>query len=422
MPLTRRSVLSRALALGCSAAASPLLTPVTFAAAPWENRLAVILLRGGMDGVGTVLPYGDADYVELRGAAALDSAVGPADLDGRFALHPALDPLMPLWRAGGLGFAHAVSTPYRGKRSHFDGQDLLEAGTATLASGRPSEGWLNRLLQVAGIGDPQTAFTLGHEAPILLAGAAPHSNWSPEVDLAMSPQAMDLARLVMSGDPAFGAALDQALELAEIDTLPRAGAGSAMAGDGMAGGGTGDGAGMMAPDKMAGAAAPRGTGHVALARYAGWQLSGPARIATFSLNGWDTHRRQDQTLTRSLKRLAETLMALKDELGPVWDKTAVLAVTEFGRTVRLNGTYGTDHGTGGALLFAGGALRGGQVVTDWPGLADGDLYQGRDLMPTRDLRAHAAWVLRDLFGLSVADLERSVFPGLDMGARSRLLL
>ena len=172
---------------------------------------------------------------------------------------------------------------------------------------------------------------------------------------------------------------------------------------------------------QAGRPRPSRSGHLDLARYAGWQLSSSARIAAFSLNGWDTHRRQDVALPRSIAKLADILIALKEELGPVWEKTAVLAVTEFGRTVRLNGTLGTDHGTGGAMVFAGGALRGRQVVADWPGLSERDLYKGRDLMPTRDLRAHVAWVIRDLFGVSVDDLERVVFPGLDIGARSGLL-
>ncbi len=412
MTLSRRSFIARSLALGCSAAASPLMTPVTFASAPWDNRLIVILLRGGMDGLGVVQPYGDPNWANLRRAnksganksGANKKAKAPTDLDGYFSLHPALARLRPMWRAGELGFAQAVSTPYRDKRSHFDGQDLLEAGTTTLDGTR--DGWLNRLLQVSGASDPHTAFALGRENLFLLSGEAPHYSWMPEADLALSPQALLLAELSMSGDPAFGAALNDALRLAgannsdEIADMDEDAAEPSMTMD------TGS--------KL--------IGHRALARYAGQQLTGPARIAAFSLNGWDTHRRQDLGLGKALKRLANVLLALQDALGPVWNKTAILAVTEFGRTVALNGTRGTDHGTGGAMLFAGGALRGGQVVTDWPGLAEADLYERRDLMPTRDVRAHAAWVMRSLFGISISDLERSVFPGLDMGDTSRIVL
>ncbi|MDA7429604.1 DUF1501 domain-containing protein [Primorskyibacter aestuariivivens] len=418
MTLSRRSVLLKSLALGCTAAASPFVTPVSFASAPWDNRLVVILLRGGMDGLDVVRPVGDRDFARLRSGTGDNHAEQSVDLDGFFAAHPSVNSLMPLWSAEELGFVHAVSTPYRGKRSHFDGQDMLEAGTGQAVGSRLRNGWLNRLLQVVGVEDAQTAFALGHDNQIVLSGQAPYSRWSPDANLNVSPQTMALAKSIMSGDPMLASALEQAQELAmgelsgavvpEIDENGRP---------------VGREPGMNGSMDMQ-AARPKldSSGHVALARYAGWQLSGSARIAAFSLNGWDTHRRQDVALPRSVTKLADILIALKEELGPIWDRTAVLAVTEFGRTVRLNGTKGTDHGTGGAMLFAGGALNGGRVVSDWPGLAERDLYEGRDLMPTRDLRAHAAWVIRDLFGLSVDDLERSVFPGLDMGPRSGLLI
>lgn len=404
MTLTRRSILMRSLALGCAAAASPLITPVSFASAPWDARLVVILLRGGMDGLGVVQPYGDRAFADLRSKPDMEGSV---DLDGRFALHPALSPLLPMWRKGELGFAHAVSTPYRDKRSHFDGQDLLEAGTATLT--RERDGWLNRLLQVSGVSDPETAYALGRENMLLLAGTAPHYSWTPEANLTLSPQALALAELVMSDDPAFGRALQDALRLAGSD------------GDSVTPGRTVDDR-SGTTGEMSGQGDNRLATHRDLARFAAGRLTGAARVAAFSLNGWDTHKRQDRSLSVALTRLAETLLTLQETLGPIWGKTAVLAMTEFGRTARLNGTGGTDHGTGGAMLFAGGALNGGQVVADWPGIAEQDLYQSRDLMPTRDIRAHAAWTMRDLFGLSITDLETTVFPGLDMGARSSILL
>ena len=167
---SRRSFLARSIALGCSAAASPLLAPLSLAAAPWDNRLVVIILRGGMDGLGVVQPWGDPDYAGLRAGMPRPGAKGgPLDLDGFFALHSGLTPLMPLWKAGELGFVNATSTPYRDKRSHFDGQDMLEAGTPGTA-GR--EGWLNRMLQTVPGLAAETAYAIGREEMLILSGRA----------------------------------------------------------------------------------------------------------------------------------------------------------------------------------------------------------------------------------------------------------
>jgi len=387
MKLSRRSFLARSGAIGCSLAASPLVTPVSLAAAPWENRLVVIILRGGMDGLDVVQPYGDADYAALRPNLMGGPQAGAADLDGFFALHPGLSALDPMWRAGDLGFAHAVSTPYRDKRSHFDGQDLLEAGTTALGAQR--DGWLNRMLgEMPGV-TTETAYAIGTNIIPVLSGPAPVANWAPETDLPLSPQAQELMALVMEDDPVFHAALSEARMLSDDLT----------------------------PDKKG------QNGHKAVAQYAAEKLSGAARIAAFSLNGWDTHRAQGRSLPRALKQLAETLLALQSGMpAAIWERTAIVAMTEFGRTARENGTGGTDHGTGGLMIYAGGAVRGARVLGDWPGLSESALYDGRDLMPTRDVRAHAAWAMRGLFGLERTQLEQTVFPGLSMGADPGLLL
>lgn len=379
--LSRRAFLSRSALIGCSMAASPLLTPVSFAAAPWDTRLVVIVLRGGMDGLDVVQPYGAPEYTSLRG----DLKGGALDLDGFFALNPALSPLMPLWRQEELGFVHAVSTPYRDKRSHFAGQDLLEAGTPTLAGVR--DGWLNRMLgQLTGV-EPRTAFAIGHGEMKLLDGPVDVADWAPDAALEISPQAMQLAELLMQDDPAFHAALSEAMMLSE----PRGGA-------------------------------ARGKPHIKVAEFAAEQLRGDTRVASFSINGWDTHRQQGRNLSKALGRLSDTILSLQSGLGPeVWGKTAIVAMTEFGRTVRINGTGGTDHGTGGAMVLAGGAIRGGRVLGDWPGLDEADLYDRRDLMPTGDVRAPAAWLMRGLAGLERGALERVVFPGLDMADDPDLL-
>ena len=170
---------------------------------------------------------------------------------------------------------------------------------------------------------------------------------------------------------------------------------------------------MMADPMMLGVRA--NAEHVQLAEFAAARLRDETRIASFSINGWDTHLRQEGGLKTALGRLSDTILTLRTGLGPVWEKTAVLCLTEFGRTAHENGTRGTDHGTGGAMIYAGGALNGGHVLGEWPGLAEADLYNRRDLMPTRDVRAYPAWVMHDVLGINRTTIELSIFPGLEMG-------
>ncbi len=409
--LTRRRLLGRSLALGCSLAASPLMAPVTMASAPWDNRLVVIILRGGMDGLDVVRPYGAAEFADLRGADVAASA-GKDDLDGYFALNPALNGLRLLWQAGELGFAHAVSTPYRDKRSHFDGQDILEAGTGQDSLGRIRDGWLNRMLQVVPGIEANTAFAIGRSDMLLTRGSAPVANWSPDAALVLSPQAHLLMEHVMHEDPLFRDATVEAIALSQSSLEIAAGE------DGYVYE-TGDMQNAM-QDNMR--EARRGGRPENIARFAAEQLRKDTRIAAFSLNGFDTHARQNRALPRALRDLEAATTALRDGLGDVWGKTAVVAMTEFGRTAKLNGTGGTDHGTGGVMVLAGGALNGGKVVADWPGLKEVELYKRRDLMPTRDVRAHVGWIMRHLFGLDQRVLETSVFPGMEMGHDPGLIL
>lgn len=388
---TRRFVLKSAAASACSAAAHPWLSTMTFAAAPGDNRLVVIVLRGAMDGLDVVQPYGDPALRALRPGLSAGPENGAPVLDGFFALHPALDPLMPLWQAGELAFAHAVATPYRDKRSHFDGQDLLEAGTGNdLPIDQQKGGWLNRLLQAMPGATAETAYSVGTEEMLILSGQARALSWAPEAALTLSPQARRLLAEVYHDDPLFR---DAALAAEEI--------GASLTGQGMR---------RDAPESAR------------LAAFAAGRLNGETRIASFSLSGWDSHARQAQSIKRPLQDLATAILTLRDGLGANWARTTVLAMTEFGRTARENGSGGTDHGTGGALLMAGGAVRGGRVYGDWPGLAEGRLYQDRDLMPTRDVRAYAGWAMRHLFGTQAELIQRTIFPGLDLGADPRILL
>lgn len=381
MAITRRHFLARSAALGCSAAASPFATPVVLAEAPGDARLVVIILRGGMDGLDVVRPYGDPDFARMRPQTPDDGT----DLDGFFALHPALSGLHGLWSKGELSFAHATSTPYRHKRSHFDGQDFLENG-GFQSDGRltgAGDGWLNRLLPLMGGHTEMRALAVGRGKLRLLSGDAPHTSWSPDADLDLSDQGRLLLSIIYQNDPLFREAARKAVILSdETDTTMR-------------------------PTK-AGRAAE-------MAAFAADRLNSATRIAAFSLNGFDTHRSQSATLPRALSELETAILTLRHDLGRNWGKTAVLAMTEFGRTARMNGTSGTDHGTGGLMLLAGGAIAGGSVMGRWPGLGESDLFEGRDLMPTDDIRRYAAWAMHGLFGVERSQLGQSVFPGLDMG-------
>ncbi|GLS86074.1 hypothetical protein GCM10010873_10480 [Cypionkella aquatica] len=400
--MDRRGFLRGLGVLGCSVAAHPLLTTVTLAGADGgrllgDQRLVVLILRGAMDGLDVVQPQGDADYASLRPTMFNPSA---HDLDGFFKLHPAMGDLMPLWQAGELGFVHATSSPYRDKRSHFEGQDMLEAGTGMdVPLTQVNDGWLNRLLQSQSGLTSETAYSVGQVAMPLLEGVAEVRNWSPETTLLLSPQARLLFERVYHDDPLFQAAALEAMELADAGDI-----------------------GMMAQAPLL-VKGVKLDDVEQLVDYAAGKLRQDARIAAFSLSGWDTHRQQADGLPRSLTRLQHAILRLKTGLGAdVWGKTVVLAMTEFGRTARENGTAGTDHGTGGMMVMAGGALRGGKVYGDWPGLSEAALYDRRDLMPTSDVRAWAAHAMRGMYGIERGVLEASVFPGLRMGADPGILL
>jgi len=409
--VSRRRVLIGGTALGCSLAASPLVTPITYASAPWDTRLVVIILRGAMDGLDVVQPYGDRNFAAYRPDLPGGEAGGGYDLDGFFSMHQSLAPLVPMWQAGDLGFAHAVSTPYRNKRSHFDGQDILEAGTGMDVGVRAiRDGWLNRMLtRVPGI-NAKTAFSVGREDMILLNGKAKISSWAPDARLDLSPQGKRLLDEMYHDDPIFQSAANLATDMVELlDT-----------GGGFDPGDDGD---MAMPNRIKAAMMQAGRAGRAksLAKFAADRMNEDTRIAAFSINGWDTHRTQKSGLKHALGDLADALIVMQRTLGANWGKTAVVAMTEFGRTARQNGSRGTDHGTGGAMFLAGGAVRGGKVFGDWPGLGADQLYQDRDLMPTADVRRYPAWLMRGLFGLDAEVIQNVVFPGLDMGLDPRIL-
>lgn len=364
---------------------------LSLARLPGEKRLTVVILRGGVDGLAAVPPYGDPDYQRSRGKLALPgpgAKDGILDLDGGFGLHPSLKVLHGMHRDGDLLAIHAAAAPYRA-RSHFDGQDVLENGTARPGGAR--DGWLNRALRsLDPTWDSGLGLALGESVPFILRGDARVASWSPNVLPLPEPALMDEIERLWQHDALLGPGLAAGLRLQDPDKSDlRNGRG------------------------LRGLYGPRGI--VTYAEKAGRMLSQPdgPRIAVLEMGGWDTHANQGLTSGRLANHLAafgDGMGKLKAALGPHWSHTAVLAVSEFGRTVAPNGTSGTDHGVAGAAFLFGGAVAGGRVLTDWPGLKTSQLYEGRDLRPTTDLRALFKAALRDHLGVDAIALEREVFP------------
>jgi uncharacterized protein (DUF1501 family) len=377
----------RALLLGgASFAAWAYMPKFARAADGRDPRLIVVILRGALDGLATVAPVGDPDYAALHGSIALtaDGAHAASMLDSFFALHPSMPEFARMYRENHAAVIHAVATPYR-DRSHFDGQDVLESGFA--GPGRVQSGWLNRALEGLPRGERvMGALAVGPTTPLVLRGAAPTVGWSPVA----LPQADDdtaarLLELYRHRDPQLAKALTQGLQLDKVaqgdDMRPKPGI------NGMR-------------------VVARGAAKLMVAD------DGP-RIAALAFDGWDTHANEGGPVGRLAQLLAGldgALAEFESGLGTHWRDTAVVVATEFGRTVRINGTEGTDHGTGTIALLAGGAIRGGRVITNWPSLRPASLYEGRDLAPTTDLRVVIKGVLADHLGLSERVLAETVFP------------
>ncbi len=381
----------RTALLGLAAALTLPRARVAFADAPGEARFAVVLLRGGLDGLFAVQPYGEADFRELRGALALPEPGqegGLLDLGGRFGLHPRLTQIHAMYAANEALPVHAVAGNWR-SRSHFMAQDLLEAGADHLMS----SGWLNRALSAlpARAGAQPTGLSVGTDLPLMMRGPTRVGTYAPRGGGTPAPDLLARIAELNAGDPVSGPAITEGLQAR--------------------------GYAVTALGAEAAARPQPGGAFRALAIAAGRLLAQPdgPRVAAFELNGWDTHSAQVNRLNAPLFQLDEGLGALKEALGEHWRRTAVLVVTEFGRTVRVNGTGGTDHGTGGVAFVLGGAVAGGKVGGDWPGLAQGRLFENRDLAPTTDLRSLAKGLLRDHLGLPAQAVARA-FPGSEAAA------
>jgi uncharacterized protein (DUF1501 family) len=346
---------------------------MAFAKARTDRRFVFIIQRGAADGLHIAAPTGDPAYAGIRGDFAQDFAAG-MKLDGFFTLHPALVETAKMYAGRQALFAHAVASPYR-DRSHFDGQNVLETGGS--AAYQLRDGWLNRLVGLL----PQSeakALALSSTVPMALRGSNEVSSYAPTQLANPSDDLLTRVSGLYQGDQQLHGMWDAALQTRQ------------MAGD------------------VAGQAGQNGAAVGALAAKMLGGANG-ARIAMIETNGWDTHSGQRGRLAAQLKGLDQTVAAMKTGLGSDWNNTLVLVATEFGRTVRPNGTQGTDHGEASLAMLLGGAVAGGKVIADWPGLGQGALYEGRDLKPTIGLDSLVAAALSQHFGLEPSLVMKTLF-------------
>jgi len=401
MRMQRRQFLN----LGAQAAGGALLTTrLAFAhASERRARLVLVIMRGALDGLAAVPPYADRDYAPLRREFALRAPGergGALPLNGFFGLHPALAFMQRCYAARELTVLHALASPYR-ERSHFDGQDVLENGTP-----RPhalNSGWLNRALAAAPARSSRAAgVALGQNVPLVMRGPAAVTSWSPTKLSALDDDTLARITDLYAADPLLAQRLADAL------------AANAIADEGASSMQPQGGAPETAADARARPAQPNNARYTEIVHAAAGFLRQPdgPKVAVFDTSGWDTHANEgaaEGQLAGRLGALDKGLATLKEELGPAWGDTAVLLVTEFGRTAALNGTRGTDHGTATVAFLLGGAVAGGRVIADWPGLSARALYQGRDLKATLDLRSVLKGLLAEHLAVPGRSLEE-VFP------------
>jgi uncharacterized protein (DUF1501 family) len=404
MPTTFHAPTRRELLLGSSVLFAWASVPRIARAEGRDPRLLTIVLRGGLDGLAVVAPIGDPDWVKLRSDKSLTSD-GPTPalpLDSFFALNPAMPNLHRLYRADQATIVHAIATPYR-ERSHFDGQDVLESGLPK--PGAADTGWLNRALAALEPGGRvdargRQAFAVGPITPLVMRGPAPVLSWvPPRLPPVSDDTTIRLLDLYRHTDPTFARVLEERVGLAAIAKA----------------GGMNSEPSQERPVIQGGGIAQVRTYFAEAAGSAAKFLAGAEgpRVGALAFDGWDTHVDEGAVkgrLADLLGALDGALAAIETNMGDVWHETVVVLVTEFGRTARLNGNDGTDHGTATVALLAGGALKGGRVLADWPGLKDADLYEKRDLKPTTDLRAVLKGLLADHLCADQRRLEAAVFP------------
>ena len=360
------------LRVAAAGAGAMLVAPqIVFASVETERRFVFVIQRGAADGLNIVVPYAEPAYATLRGPLAIDIDKA-TKLDGTFALHPSLVQMAQMYGEKQALFVHAIASPYR-DRSHFDGQNVLETGGR--APYQVKDGWLNRLVAMLPA-SRENAIALAPTVPLALRGTVQVSSYAPSALPSASDDLLTRVSALYDGDP----------QLRALWT-------SAMNARGLAG-------------DVSARQDPASVGKLA----AGF-LSRPdgPRIAMIETGGWDTHSAQNARLGNQLKALDTMLASLRDGLGPAWDKTTVLVATEFGRTAAANGTGGTDHGQASVAMLVGGAVAGGRVQADWPGLRSADLYESRDLKPTASLDALIAGAAAESLGLDPQRTASTLF-------------
>jgi uncharacterized protein (DUF1501 family) len=392
MPLIGR----RAALLGLTAAWTLGRVSLAVADAGTDQRFVVVILRGALDGMSAIVPYGDPALASWRAPlipAPIGAENGMLDLGGFYGLHPALAGLHDLYAAGQLLPIHAVAGHYR-SRSHFEAQDYMESG----ADHRMTSGWLNRVVSVLPArlrngASGGAALSVGLSLPLLLRGPEAVGSWAPSTGPRPSDDLYARIAALNAGDRTVGPALRDGLMARGFSAEVLASTPN------------------VSPHGPGADAPPKPDAFAVLARTCGTLLAAPngPRVAALEIGGWDTHVQQAPRLHQPLRELSTGLLALRAGLGPAWDHTVVLVMTEFGRTVRGNGDAGTDHGTGTAAFVLGGPVAGGRVAGSWPGLAQSNLLDNRDLQPTTDLRSVAKGALAAHFKLGPTALAR-VFP------------
>lgn len=350
-----------------SMAAFSLFGGTAVAAIP-KRHLIVIILRGGMDGLAAVPSYGDPYYNAIR-----KRPNGMVKLDSFFGLHPALSSLMPLWKKKEMSVIHATGL-HEASRSHFSAQDLLEQGDL-----QTKGGWLGRSIEH--LFPNAQAAALGHRVPMMLHGAKNALSMSPNRRKYASEEFLSLADMLYAEDPLFQRSLEQSIRIREKS-----------------------GGQQLNKDKFASLRS--------LVQFIREETS----VGVVEIGGWDTHAHQQNKIQQRLDYFSKSIRVLQKELGQDWQNTAILAVSEFGRSVEMNGTKGTDHGHGGAAFIFGGAIRGGKVHADWPGLQKANRYKQRDLAIGTDIRSVYKGLLVEMFGANQNDFNQVIFPSVQQYA------
>jgi uncharacterized protein (DUF1501 family) len=362
-----------------------------------QRHLIVIFMRGAVDGLSIVAPYGEPNYYHLRPTIAIPAPgqnEGLVNLDGFFGLHPSLAGLMPLWQNRNLAFIQASGSPSE-TRSHFEAQDIME--TAMLNSALAKEGWMNSLAQILPDNhDPARALSFGNTLPKIFQGKYDVTTVPAELrplgNMGENPQVEAAFGQLYGTHPELGGLYKQAVDaragmMQDLQKEMQASAQGAPAVDGFT------------KQTTQAAEIIRGNPNI--------------QLMFMDVGGWDTHVNQGNAkgqLANKLQKFGEGLAALAANLGPSWNDTTVLIVSEFGRTVAENGNAGTDHGHGNVAWIMGGRVNGGKVWSRWPGLDESRLHEGRDLAVTTDFRSIIGAVVAEQFDLDDQRIA-GIIPG-----------